>query len=235
MDIAARLGYDGVDVAVHDARDVQRLADLLEGTTLAVGALMTGPLWTSERLSLSDPATAGDACRRIAEIAEQAAELGAAVILGSVLGWVSVNPASRLRAQATLRASLQDVAGLGVPLMIEPLNRYESNVAPTAADARALADACGPAHSVVLDCFHANIEETDPHEAARIAASRVGLVHLSDSNRRMPGDGHFPIDAWIGALRAGGYRGAFTVEATFGPDAEADARRALAFCRDRGL
>jgi D-psicose/D-tagatose/L-ribulose 3-epimerase len=87
----------------------------------------------------------------------------------------------------------------------------------------------------VLDSFHANVEEADPCAAARAHASRVGLVHLSDSNRRMPGDGHFPTAAWIAALREGGYSGEFAIEAEFGPDAAGDARRALAACRALGV
>lgn len=235
----SRLGYDGVDVAVSNPNDVERLAELVEGSGLTVGALMTGPLWSSERLSLSDPATTATACRRISEITVQAKELSAAVVVGSALGWMPVEPRLRGRFRTTMLDALRQLAAhaerLQVPLLIEPLNRYESNAVLTAAEAAELARLIEAPVSLVLDCFHANIEEADVCEAAGIVAPNVGLVQLSDSNRRMPGDGHFPIDAWVRALREGGYRGEFTIEAEFGSDPEAEARRALEFCRARGL
>ncbi len=236
---AAALGYDGVDVAVSGARDVELVAELVAGSGLKVGALMIGPLWTAERLSLSDPATADVACRRIIEIAGHATELGAAVVIGSVLAYLPDDVLAARRHRGRLVDALRELSEhtqeLGVQLMIEPLNRAESNVASTAAAALELVAAINGRLSLVLDSYHADIEEADPCEIAQVVASQVGLAQLSDSDRQVPGEGHLPLDAWVAALRQGGYAGEFTVEANFGTDPGDGARRALQFCRARGL
>lgn len=237
---AAELGFDAVDVAVGRpelAREAG-LADLAAEHGLRVASLLTGPARTEDGLSLSDPATVVEGRRRIAALAELAAELEA----GLVVGWmVGVLPEDERRAsfEHTLRESLATLVAatgeLGVPVLLEPINRYESNVAPTLEAAVALIDSAGGGIELIQDCFHANIEESDPLASAREHAGRTGLVQLSDSNRRMPGDGHFPIAEWVAAIRAGGYRGDFALEAVYGPDQVADAGRALAFMRELGL
>ena len=46
---------------------------------------------------------------------------------------------------------------------------------------------------VMVDFFHANIEDVSVPDAIRRAERRLMLIHLADSNRQMPGDGTYRL------------------------------------------
>jgi len=74
---------------------------------------------------------------------------------------------------------------------------------------------------LLLDTFHANIEERNIGQAFRDAEERLFHVHLADSNRWAPGFGHLPFtEAWT-ALKAIDYAGGLVIEAFPRPNVEA--------------
>jgi 5-keto-L-gluconate epimerase len=92
-------------------------------------------------------------------------------------------------------------------LILEPLNRYETTIINTIAEAEALiakvdADNLG----ILADSFHMNIEERDITESIKNAAGLIMHVHLADSNRWPPGSGHFDFDELFKALKKIGYQ-----------------------------
>lgn len=102
----------------------------------------------------------------------------------------------------------------GVTLCLEVVNRYESNLINTAKEACALADVIGsPWVRVMLDTFHMNIEEDDMALAIRQTGSRLGHVHFSEQNRRLPGQGQLPWARICAALRDARYDGDVVIEA----------------------
>jgi sugar phosphate isomerase/epimerase len=236
LEAAAGAGYESVDLLLRHPEDVRDggLSPALAELGLGLRAILTGPANTVDGLALAEPRGATAAVERVATMVALAAEHGAAVVLGWLLGRLPDGP-GREDGLATLVDSLRRCASVaacsGVPLLIEPVNRYEGNVAATAEDAVALADRAGGGIGVLLDAFHANIEEADPIGTARRFAARAGHVHVADSNRRVPGDGHFPLAAWVQALREGGYRGPLAVEAQLGDEPAAAAARARDACR----
>jgi len=118
-----------------------------------------------------------------------------------------------------------------VIIAIEPLNRYESNVINTVGDAIEMAlRVDSPAVRVLCDTFHMNIEETSLRDAIIEAGDMLAHVHLSNSNRAIPGRGHTNFDEVFQALRKIGYDGYITLEAILGRDIPRDlvaARRYL--------
>jgi len=57
-----------------------------------------------------------------------------------------------------------------------------------------------------------SIEEPDIAGAIRNAGSRLGHVHLADSNRAAPGEGHLDFDPIIQAILDVGYEGWISYE-----------------------
>lgn len=231
----AAIGYTEVDVSLSGAAEVRdsRLARLAADAGVRVGSLLTGLARTEGGLSLSDPATAAAARERLGGYLEAAAELGCGVVVGWMVGVFPAGATERDERRALLIDSLGTIAAraeeLGVPLLLEPINRYESNVAPTVAEMAMLVAEAGGDIELILDCFHQNIEEADPLATGARYAPMAGLVQVADSNRRMPGDGHFPITAWLKAIHDAGFDGRVSLEALWGSDPEAEARRAYAF------
>ncbi len=100
----------------------------------------------------------------------------------------------------------------GVRIAIEPLNRFETYLFNRCAQALALADAVGPECGVCLDAYHLNMEESNVHEAIRLAGNRLYDFHVADNNRFAAGLGHIDWPKIVGTLREIGYDGALTNE-----------------------
>ncbi len=101
---------------------------------------------------------------------------------------------------------------VGVKVAIEPLNRFETYFFNRAAQALALADAVHPDCGVCLDAYHLNMEESNIHDAIRLAGKRLFDFHVADNNRFAAGLGHLEWPKIIATLREIGYDGALTNE-----------------------
>jgi sugar phosphate isomerase/epimerase len=109
---------------------------------------------------------------------------------------------------------------LNLRLAMEVLNRYESHLINTAAQAvHFVEEVDAPNVGILLDTYHMNIEEADPAGAILDAAGRLFLFHAADSNRQAVGRGHTDFLALTRALGRAGYTGDVILECTAtGPD-----------------
>ena len=77
-----------------------------------------------------------------------------------------------------------------MPLLFEPLNRYETNLLNRVDDSMLLLKHLRAQNVKLLcDLFHMNIEESSVADALRLAGPRLGHIHFADSNRRAVGFG----------------------------------------------
>ncbi|MBL9203008.1 MAG: sugar phosphate isomerase/epimerase [Opitutaceae bacterium] len=234
---AAALGFDAVEIFPPSAGaiDAAALTALLAQHKLRVAAVGTGAGWVVRKLSLTAPdaAVRRDACAFIAEIAGLAGRFGAPAIIGSMQGrWDSAVGVPRDQALAWLAEGLADLgaqaAKHNVPLLYEPLNRYETNLFNRLGDTAAWLRTHKISNVRILaDLFHMNIEESDSAAALREAGDLVGHVHFADSNRRAIGFGQTPITPIIAALRAIGYAGYLSAEIFPLPDPRAAAAQTI--------
>lgn len=215
----ARLGYDGAELAVRDPAllDAAAVKPLLNGYGLAVPAIGTGQAWGEEGLSLTDVSAAvrRRAIERLQAHADLAAILRARVIIGLIRGKLRGDIAEQQRAWAVagLREVAAHAARRGVELVVEPINRYETNFLNTMAEALAFLDeVAAPNVGLLFDTFHANIEEPSLHISLQAAGPRLQHVHVADSNRWAPGSGHLDFAAVVATLRALGYDGWLSAE-----------------------
>ncbi|NLT74774.1 MAG: sugar phosphate isomerase/epimerase [Chloroflexi bacterium] len=103
--------------------------------------------------------------------------------------------------------------GEGVMLIIEPLNRYESQFIQRLDQAyKVCAAVASPNIRFMADFFHMNIEEVDLGKAIEATKDYLGYVHLADSNRYEPGAGHLDFAPGLSALKRIGYDGFMTLE-----------------------
>ena len=112
------------------------------------------------------------------------------------------------------RALAERAAASGLYLSLEHLNRFETYFLNTTAQCRDYARRVDhPALRIMYDTFHANIEDRDQIEAYEIVAPHVGIVHISENDRGIPGRGHIDFAGIMGAVRRSGYDGWVTLEA----------------------
>ena len=121
---------------------------------------------------------------------------------------------------------------LGVPLLLEPLNRYETYFMLTLGQA---AETCrmldNPAVRVMADLFHMGIEENDPVAALEEHGGYVKHVHLVDTNRRLPGEGAADFRPVAEVLKKTGFEGYLCMECGITGDPEEEVPRAAALAR----
>lgn len=100
-----------------------------------------------------------------------------------------------------------------IEIALEPLNRFETYFLNTAADATKLCDEIGdPAIGILLDTFHANIEEKSIGEVVRQAAPHLKHLHTCENDRGTPGSGHVAWEEFFAAVKEIGYDRWLTIE-----------------------
>jgi sugar phosphate isomerase/epimerase len=120
----------------------------------------------------------------------------------------------------------------GVELILEPVNRYEIDFINNCDEGSALLDKARIPHLTMMpDVFHMNIEDDRIGDSLRRNARYVRYIHLADSNRHAPGDGHLDFVEVFDALKDIGYDGWSTVEILPYPDPETAAQRAVGYLR----
>jgi sugar phosphate isomerase/epimerase len=232
---AAALGFDAIELFPPgpDTVDPKELRKLLADTGLSLAAVGTGAGWVKHRLTLTDP---DPGVREIARafvraMIDFAGPLGAPVIIGSMQGrWGDgVSKETALGWLGDHVTELGEYAEqFDVPLLYEPLNRYETNLVNTLGEGVALAGRQGPSNVRLLaDLFHMNIEETDVAAAIRAAGPHVGHVHFADSNRRAAGFGHTAFAPVVAALKEIGYGGYLSAEVLPLPDSDTAATQTI--------
>jgi len=232
---AKGLGFDAVEVfpPAPDAVDPLVLQQLLNDNGLALAAVGTGAGWVRQKLHLCLPDVAARAKARdyIRAIIDLAGPLGAPAIIGSMQGR-SGDEVDQQTALRLLAESLEDLGEharqFGVPLIFEPINRYETNLI-TSIDAgvKLLRTLSTKNVRLLADLFHMNIEEVDSSAALRAAGSLIGHVHFVDSNRRPAGLGHIDYRPIVAALQTIGYDKYASAEALPYPDPESAARQTI--------
>jgi len=100
----------------------------------------------------------------------------------------------------------------GVPIFLEPLNRYEQHLANRLEQGVAFAEQVGDGVGIMADFFHMNIEEADIAASIRAAGQHIVHVHVADSNRLQPGKGHLDFRPGFAALKEAGYDGYLGIE-----------------------
>jgi D-psicose/D-tagatose/L-ribulose 3-epimerase len=219
LDTIRAAGFDVAELAVFDfpALDCGAVRSALEANGLACTATSALP----ENMSLLD---AGAEVRRrtvewLRRAVETVAQVGASVLAGPFYAPVGFLPGRRRTtdewnyAVEGLRQVGEAIAGSGVRLAIEPLNRFETYFLNTAADAlRLYREVDHPSVGVLFDTFHANVEEKDIPAALQSLGAALYHVHLSENDRGVPGTGHVPFPQVFDALKQMNYAGAAVVE-----------------------
>lgn len=233
---AHKYGYDGVELNILDSGqlDQKQLLKQIRQLELDVFAIATGQSFITHGLSLYNPDAERQqkAIERLKAHINFAAEIGCYVIVGGMRGKLSPVDAQNpeiIDAGNTALASVDRYAfDHGVSLLLEPINRYETNVVNTVAEAIELLEKIGSSNiKLLLDTFHMNIEEQSFEKSFLSAGDRLGYVHFADSNRLAPGWGHLDFRKVISTLNQMQYQGAVGMEILPKPDSDKAIRQAI--------
>jgi sugar phosphate isomerase/epimerase len=238
---AARLGYDAVELALALPSDIDRSATrrLLDDNRMGLTAVSSGRVYSEQEvwLTSADAGIRRRAAQILTGLIDVAAELGAPrVNIGRVRGPipdVETRDIAEARFFEGIGICAERAAPLGVEIVVEPVNRYETNyINSVLPDGIGVIQRIGrPNIRLMPDVFHMNIEDRSIEASLQAAGDLVGYVHLADSNRWAPGRGHTDFVAIFRALKGIGYDGDVAVEILPYPSADEAAEEAIRFLR----
>lgn len=213
---AADWGYDAIEIHIIDAGDfpLPLMKDACSRYGVKVSAIVTGQIFTRRNRCITSP----DPANREAAMAEVKAYIDIAAALGAtdgvVIGWVKGNRPDTQQEEfdRLLAGQLRELGAYasnkGQRILVEVINRYETNLFNTAAELREFLDKWElPNCWVHMDTFHMNIDEADMPQAIRTAGDKLGYLHVADSNRLYPGAGHLDFAPILAALQEVDYQG----------------------------
>ncbi len=113
----------------------------------------------------------------------------------------------------SMRDIIKTAESCGVTYCVEAVNRFETCLINTAAEALAYVEEIdSPNIGVLLDTYHMNIEENNIGDAIRLAGNKLTSFHTGENNRTAPGKGHLDWDEIFKALSDINYKGRIVSE-----------------------
>lgn len=239
LDELIKLGYEGTDLFIDPAdKETNRSAwKKLKAHRLSVGAVMPA-LLSRKGIFLGDADREARlyAVKKMKEIIEFAAEAGGMVSLGLVRGVIGTEQEEKRneffkRFVESCEMLLKISVPLGVDLVVEPMNRYETDNLKSSQEALTFIEKTGLPLYLMLDTFHMNIEDVNLIESFQACMPYTKHIHFLDSNRLAPGMGHLNMEEIYRILERQGYGGFLCLEALPIPSGMECARRGAEFFR----
>lgn len=217
---AAELGYDILefqaqpllDIPDERLRDIRRLAD-------SCGVELSYSLGLDPRYDIAnrDPEVRARGVQYLKDIVYKIQVMGGELFSGvTYAAWGATDMILGPQEKAELldysvdsmRQVMKEAEKSGVTVCVEAVNRFESVLINTAAEAIAYTELVdSPNIGVHLDTYHMNIEEKSIGDAIRLVGKRMRHFHTGENNRTVPGRGHIDWDEVFGALQDIGYKG----------------------------
>ena len=248
---AAKLGYDGLEIAPYTLSDEPQLlgsAQIAAARAAAAdaGVAITGLHWLLIKPAGLSISARDDAVRRrtvdvMLALVDQCAELGGRYLVHGSPHQRRIDPGDTkavalARARECFAAVAERAEKAGLVYCIEPLSADQTPLINTLAEAAALVEAIGSrAVCSMLDCSAAGRMETAPLAALVdhwLPAGMIAHVQLNDRNRRGPGQGEQRFAPLLAALVRHGYAGDIAIEPfDYVPDGPGAAARAIGYVK----
>jgi sugar phosphate isomerase/epimerase len=236
--VARSLGYDGVELALKSASEINpgKLDRWLNDSGITVSCISTGQVFADTGYMFTDP----DPARRKAllrifrEMIDLASNYGKLVNIGRVRGSLTANDGGD--SQKRFIDMAKELSGYshtsGVKLILEPVNRYEINFINNLEQGVALLGMINePDFMLMPDVFHMNIEDRTIDGELKKYIGKVAYIHLADSNRLAPGQGHTDFEKIFNGLKEVNYSGWVSVEILPEPEPLIAAKQAADFLK----
>jgi sugar phosphate isomerase/epimerase len=234
--IAASMGYSGVELALKRASEINpgKLDLLLAETGMEVSCISTGQVFADTGYMFTDsvPSHRKALAGLFREMIDLASVYGKLVNIGRVRGNLAHGDGGDSQKRFIdmaheLCAYAQDK---NVLMILEPVNRYEINfINSLQQGVELLKQINEPNFKLMPDIFHMNIEDkTIAGELIR-HIDHVAYIHLADSNRLAPGQGHTDFESIFSGLRKANYAGWCSVEILPFPEPFIAAKQAAEF------
>lgn len=244
------MGYDGIEIGgIRNTKDInlKEIKEVLKKNNMLVMTLGTAQPYFDDGLSFSDDDKniRKEAVYKVKDIIRLARELEGDVMLSIIFGKVNIeyedNKTEKIniakkRILECIVECMDYSSTFNTNFLIEPLNRYETNIFNKLEEVDCFIDNNKNKLDVTRigilpDTFHMNIEEINITETFEKFKDRIKHIHFSDSNRCSPGSGHTDFLKIIEVLKNNQYKGNISFEILPYPDADSAARSSIDFVK----
>lgn len=211
LEKSAEHGYRCIEFAYlrPELFDLARLARKSQDLDVQIGVTMGLPV--SADVSSEDPEVVAAGRAMLADAVRAVRDVG-----GDKLGGILYSAHTKYNRQPTADGwknsvhAIADTAEIaeaaGVDLVLEVVNRFETNLLNTTAQGmKFIADTGNDHVRLHMDTFHMQMEEANLAAAIRLAGDKIGYFHIGESNRGYLGDGTIDWDPVFDALVEIGY------------------------------
>lgn len=223
---SSEYGFQGVELALASADDVDAtlLSRWLDRYNLEVSCISTGQVFASRGVYFTHPdrEVRESAIKIFDGLIDLAGDMGNMVNVGRVRGGVAENQ-TRQEAEKlfidTVTRICEKAQKRNVTILIEPVNRYEINFVNNLDEGAELIKKTGCENLRLMpDVFHMNIEDDKIGQSLIRNGKYVQYIHLADSNRLAPGQGHLDFNEIFNSLKAIKFNGWSSIEILPVPD-----------------
>lgn len=238
LEKSAQHGYRTIEFAYlrPELFDLDRLARKAQSLDMEIGVTMGLP--RDKDVSSTDADTVKAGKLMLADAVRAVRDIG-----GNKLGGILYSAHTKYDRQPTpdgwknsveaIAETAEIASDAGVDIVLEVVNRFESNLLNTTAQGLKFLDETGRDDvRLHLDTFHMNIEEANPAAAIRLADDRLGYFHIGESNRGYLGDGVIDFDRIFDALLDIEYQRDIVFESFSAAVVDESLTRACAIWRD---
>jgi D-psicose/D-tagatose/L-ribulose 3-epimerase len=238
LERSAACGYRTIEFAYlrPEKFDLDRLARRAQSLDIEIGVTMGLP--READISSQDEAVVRRGEELLANAVKAVRDIG-----GNKLGGILYSAHTKYNSLPTEQGWKNSVAAIaktaqlaksaGVDLVLEIVNRFETNLLNTTAQGLKFIEETGSNHVLLhLDTFHMNIEEANPAAAIRLAGDKLGYFHIGESNRGYLGDGVIDFDLIFDALLDINYQRDIVFESFSGAVVDEGLSLACAIWRD---
>jgi sugar phosphate isomerase/epimerase len=236
-------GFDGVELAgvrLNDEAGLAERREVLKDSPVKASSICGG--FEAEMVH-PDPKrrrACSDTLKRFLSLAAELGAVGPITVpifnrndrLPDLSPWKSQHEAEIELLRHVLEDLAQYAVGAGATLLLEPLNRYESN---SLRDVEEAADLCraigGTGVRVMADFFHMHIEQPNTPKSFAAIADVLGHVHLADNTRKQPGTGDINFTAAFKVLKEVGFKGYMAFECGLTESADIALPKSVAYLK----
>ncbi len=217
-------GYEGIELLVRDPDQVEKekIQNILDAYHMHISAIGTTPMQKEDHLFLlsEQKETRHEAKRRLEGLISLGEYFEAPVLIGKYRGTVKDADGCRMEdLEAILKDADKIAANKGVKLLIEPQNPSNINNLNTIEETVVWIHTNQLSNvKLLMDIFHMDKTEKSITETLETFQNYIGMIHMADSERKVPGFGQIDMKKVLGTLEEIGYQGYLSMEIKQNPD-----------------
>jgi len=221
LEKAKALGFDVVELPIEAETDIDYAKAAEAYKKAGLRCVVCAVMGSSRDPSHEDEAIQKGGVAYLKHLVDAVVAMGGKLVAGPVYAavgrqWQATAEQRKRdleRCTKNLRAVARYAEDKGVTVAIEPLNRFETsfiNLTEQAVELMKMIDS--PSMKLMMDTFHANIEEKSLGKAIQLAGQDLVHVHANENDRGTPGSGHVAWAEVGAALKKVKFGGTLSIE-----------------------